>query len=116
MAHGSLRRATDWIGPVAYSLLRWAAFSEDEARRRSMATVGRVADTEAHELGNLLIGVGLTLEQLRGCQHSGKQEEILEQALQAVDQSVDAARALLEATRTLLKIASDRPVHAESTL
>ena len=116
MAQGSLGWATGWSGPVAYSPARRAVFSEDEARRRSMATVGRVADTEAHELGNLLVGVSLTLQQLRGCQHSGKQEEILEQALQAVDQSVDAARALLEATRSLLKIASDRPVHAESAL
>ena len=114
MAHGPLGWATGWSGPVAYSPVRRAAFSDDE-RRRSMATAGRIADGEAHELGNLLIGVALNLQQLRGCQRSGKQEEILQEALEAVDQSVDAARALLEATRTLLKMASD-PVRAESDL
>ena len=109
MAHGPLGWATGWSGPVAYSPVPRAALSDDQARHRSLATVGRIADAEAHELGNLLIGVTLSLQRLRGCQRSGKQDEILEQALQAVDQSVDAARALLEATRTLLKMVSDRP-------
>jgi hypothetical protein len=88
------------------------AFSGDEARRQSMANVGRIASGEAHELGNLLVGIAFCLKRLRACQRSEERDEILEQALHATDQGLDATRALLRAMRVVLELASYEPGRA----
>jgi hypothetical protein len=88
------------------------ASSGGEARRQSMANVGRIASGEAHELGNLLVGIAFCLKRLRACQRSEERDEILEQALRATDQGFDATRALLRAMRVVLELASYEPGHA----
>jgi hypothetical protein len=115
MADGS---SSPWytarIDPVAVDPANYGegASSSDEARRRSIANVGRIASGEAHELGNLLIGIAFCLKRLRGCQCAEEREEIIEQALNAADQGLDVTRALLHATRAVLKLVSQEPGRA----
>jgi hypothetical protein len=97
------------IGPVGPAIGGEDAFSGDEARRRSVANLGRIASGEAHDLGNWLIGIVFCLKRLRGCQRSEELEEIIEQALHAADQGLDTMRALLQATRVVLHLASREP-------
>jgi hypothetical protein len=73
---------------------------------QSMASVGRFAGDQVHDLGNLLIGIAFCLKQLRGFQRTKELEEAVEQAAKAADQGVEVVRGLLQATRLLLKMTS----------
>jgi len=87
---------------------RQATTSDDEAQR-----VGRFARDQAHDFGNLLIGITFCLKRLRGCQRTEELEEFVEQALQAADHGVEAGRALLQATHMLMrKMAAKKPGRA----
>jgi hypothetical protein len=94
------------VRPVTW---RRKAPSDDGAQHHSqaMASIGQFAGDQVHDLGNLLIGIGFCLKQLRGSQRTKELEEVVEQAAKAADQGVEAVRGLLQATRLLLKMASD---------
>lgn len=94
----SILRAPDTAARPAIRR-RNATTSDDEAQR-----VGCFAGDQAHDLGNLLIGITFCLKRLRGCQRTEELEEIVEQALQATDHGVEAGRALLQATHMLLRM------------
>jgi signal transduction histidine kinase len=71
---------------------RWPAEKE---RRRNLALIGQFACGTAHDLGNLLAGIAMALEQLRGSQSTCALEEVVERALGAVEEGMAATQALL---------------------
>ncbi len=83
---------------------------ENGVRPGIVAGLGRLADGEAHDLANLLVGITLCLEQLRGHQSMAALEEVVERALQGAAQGVESTRALLLATRALAGIVDDKSV------
>ena len=63
----------------------------------TMADIGQVAFRTAHDLGNHLVGIVLSLRQLRRRQRSIELEQILEQALETAEQGIAATQMLQRA-------------------
>jgi hypothetical protein len=78
---------------------------DEDVRRQTLAGICRCAGEEAHDLGNLLLAITFCLRQLRGRQHTGELEEMVERASEEAEQGVEAARGLMQATRMLLQMA-----------
>ena len=85
------------------------AIDEDEVRRRTVASVGRFASDEAHRLGNLLIALTFCLKQLRGRQRTHELEELAERGFRDAEQSMEAMRQYMQATRVLLRLSNRKP-------
>lgn len=94
---------------------RRAAPHDTGVRTGIVAGLGRLADGEAHDLANLLVGITFCLERLRGHQSIAELEEVVERALEGAAQGVESARALLLATRALAGIADDESIVTRPT-
>jgi two-component system, NtrC family, sensor kinase len=87
---------------LSFILGRDSGYAVDRERRAARdAGIGQFAYCTAHDIGNLLAAITLSLARLRGRQATGEMEEAVEQALQAAEQGIAA-------TRTLLRTVSGR--------
>lgn len=82
---------------------------EQDVRCRTMASVGRFASDEAHRLGNLLIALTFCLRQSRGRQRTQELEKMLERGFRDAEQSMEAMRQYVQATRVLLHMSNTKP-------
>jgi hypothetical protein len=76
--------------------------------RKTRADLSR----DAHDLGNLLLAISFCLKHLRGHQRTAELEEMVERALQDADQGVEATRSIVQATRALLQMTTNKTERA----